>query len=212
MSRLRRPGRARLDGSQSPGGVDLSTTAQSLEEFGRGGGHKVGPCAEAGVVGFGFFVEDEACVGEELGGFVETFEHILLDVVLLEKFFEGVSLLEFGVVRHASPDIDVCRDPVAAAFVQDFADELAELLFFFFAEVHEEAFVDDNEGAWFKAVDDGLEGGGVEGVEGEEFVVAAEHSIGREGCYKFLFGRDKLGQVGVDIVDRVLGCESETAK
>ena len=57
--------------------------------------------------------------------------------MLLEEFFEGIALLEFGVVRHAATDIDVCRDPVAAAFVQDFADELAELLFFFFRSLEE---------------------------------------------------------------------------
>jgi hypothetical protein len=152
---------------EAPCGVHLWGVEEFFLCFGIDGAEEMGPGGEFGDVRFGFAVDDKALVCEEFGGGFEVAEFFFFDVVLLEELTEVVRAIDEGGV-DVFLDVDIGGDPVTAAALQGVADIAAELGFFGFVEVDEKAFVEDQNGAGWESVDDGVKGGGVEGVEGGE--------------------------------------------
>lgn len=161
-----------LGETETPDGVDAGAAGlgEALKLFGVAGCEEIGQGAEFAEIEIGFAVDGEAHAGKEVACIVEAVEFVGFDVVLFEEFCEGVVLFteEAGVGTF---QIDVAGDPGAAALAEAVADIFAEALLFGCVEIDEEAFIDDGEFAGGKAFCYGIEGGGVEGVEGLEFVV-----------------------------------------
>ena len=130
----------------------LEVGSDALEEFGGGGGKEVWKGGEAHVVGLELFVEDQAFGFEEGCGFFEGVEHICFYVVLFEEFSQGIALRQLGVFGQVAFEIDISGDPIAAALCQRVANLTAELPFLFHTEIHEQAFVDDGDGAGGKFI------------------------------------------------------------
>ena len=157
--------------AEAPGGLHFWGGAESFLQVGGSGGDEAGEGGELRAIGGGFLVDDEAHAGEEVGGGFEVAEFLFFYIVLLQELVQGVARVDEGGVE-VFLDVDVGGDPVAAAALEYLADVAAELFFFGQLEVYEEAFVDDDQRSGRKAVGDGFEGGGVEDVEGGDFVVA----------------------------------------